>query len=178
MNPLAIIEKYYSKNSRVYAILVEHSRSVAHKALQLANLHPELAIDKQFVEEAAMLHDIGIFRCYAPKIDCYGEFPYICHGYLGADLLRAEGLPKHALVCERHTGTGLSLKQIIDEKLPLPHRDMCPVSLEEKLICFADEFFSKSRLQDEDSVATIRKSLKKFGSDSVKKFDEYCQLFL
>ena len=35
-----------------------------------------------------MLHDIGIFRCNAPDIDCHGDAGYICHGYLGAELMR------------------------------------------------------------------------------------------
>ena len=128
MNPLAIIETYYAPNTALYELLVLHSRAVADKALFLANQHPELAIDCKFVEEAAMLHDIGIFLTNAPSLGCYGTHRYIEHGYLGADLLRQHGLDKHALVCERHTGTGLSLADIEKQQLPLPHRDMRPVS--------------------------------------------------
>ena len=69
--------------------------------------------------------------------------PIFCHGYLGAELVRKEGFPKHALVCERHTGAGLSLQNIIQQDLPVPHREMTPVSLEEQIICFADKFFFK-----------------------------------
>lgn len=112
MDPLAIIRKYYDPSSEAYRILVTHSRSVADKALAIGRLHPELNIDLQFVEGAAMLHDIGIFLCNAPDIECFGEHRYICHGYLGADLLRKEGLERHALVCERHTGAGISLAMI------------------------------------------------------------------
>jgi len=43
----------------------------------------------------------------------------------------SEGYPKHGLVCERHTGTGITLEMIIKNNLPLPHRDMVPVSMEE-----------------------------------------------
>ena len=35
-----------------------------------------------------MLHDIGIFQTDAPGIHCFGSQPYICHGRLGAELLR------------------------------------------------------------------------------------------
>lgn len=140
MNPLDIIKKYYPESSEAYHILTVHSRSVADKALEIARRHPELNLDLTFIEEAAMLHDIGIFKCDADGIDCHGEAPYICHGYLGADLMRAEGYPRHALVCERHTGTGLSLKMIEEQNLPVPHRDMRPVSWEEQIICFADKF--------------------------------------
>ena len=72
MNPLDIIAKYYPVGSEAYRILVIHSRSVADKALAIARMHPEMNHDLTFVEEAAMLHDIGIFRCNAPDIDCCG----------------------------------------------------------------------------------------------------------
>ena len=178
MNPLAIIETYYVPNSALYELLVSHSRAVTDKALFLANQHPELTIDCQFVEEAAMLHDIGIFLTNAPALGCYGTHRYIEHGYLGADLLRQHGLDKHALVCERHTGTGLSLADIEKQQLPLPHRDMRPVSMEEQLICFADKFFSKSRLNTELSIEQIRDNLAQFGPDNLRVFDHWMSLFL
>ena len=96
-----------------------------------------------------MLHDIGIIYCNAPKIYCNGPHKYIEHGYLGAELLRAEGFPKHALVAERHTGTGITIEQVEREELPIPERDYCPQSLEEKIICYADKFYSKSHLGEE-----------------------------
>ena len=155
-----------------------HSRSVADKAIAIANAHPELKIDKQFVEEAAMLHDIGIFRTNAPGIQCFGTEPYICHGTIGAQLMREEGFPLHALVCERHTGAGLSLMEIERQNLPVPHHDMLPLSLEEKLICFADKFFSKTHLEKEKSLEQARQSLVKFGEKGVARFDAWASLFL
>ena len=178
MDPIKIIEKYYPVESDAYRILVDHSRSVADKALAIARMHPEMNLDIPFIEEAAMLHDIGIFRCNAPSIDCHGKADYICHGYLGAELMRAEGYPQHALVCERHTGTGLSLEMIEVMKWPIPHRDMLPVSLEEQLICFADKFYSKTKLGKEKSIDKIRISLSRYGSDTAARFAAWCKLFL
>ncbi|MGL5260933.1 MAG: HDIG domain-containing metalloprotein [Bacteroides sp.] len=178
MNPLKIIDKYYQNQEELKALLIDHSQSVTDKALALASLHPELKLDQQFIYEAAMLHDIGIFLTHAPAILCFGDQPYIAHGYLGADLLRQAGYPKHARVCERHTGTGLSLSQITQQKLPLPHRDMQPESLEEQLICFADSFYSKTHLGQEKCVEDIRQKLQRFGQEGVEKFDHWCRLFL
>lgn len=178
MNPLQIINKYYPEENALRQILLVHSRSVADKALALAARHPELNIDDTFVEEAAMLHDIGIFRTDAAGIQCFGAEPYICHGIIGADILREEGFPRHALVCERHTGTGLTLQQIEENHWPMPHREMRPVSIEEQLICFADKFFSKTRLYEEKTPKQARRSLEKFGSDGLVFFDEWCGLFL
>jgi len=178
MNPIAIIEKYYPVDNRLRQLLLRHSRQVADKALACAALHPELQLDTAFVEEAAMLHDIGIFRCDAPEIFCFGDQPYIRHGVLGAELLRNEGFPKHARVCERHTGTGLTQRQIEAQQLPLPHQDFLPETLEEQLICFADKFYSKSHVEKERSVEKARKKLQKFGEDGIRRFDHWCQLFL
>ena len=77
MDPLEIIKKYYPEKSEAYHILTVHSRSVADKALEIARMHPELNLDLTFIEEAAMLHDIGIFKCDAEGIDCHGQAPYI-----------------------------------------------------------------------------------------------------
>jgi uncharacterized protein len=178
MNALTIIEKYYQKDSDLYNILVRHSNDVTNKALSIANNHPELAIDAEFVNEAAMLHDIGIFKTNAPSIKCFGTAPYLAHGYLGHEILDKLGYPKHGLVCERHTGTGLSREEITKNNLPLPHRDMRPVSIEEKVICFADCFFSKTRPERERSIDDVRQSLSKFGADSVRQFDQWCAIFL
>ena len=141
MDPMRIIDTYYYNNDALRDILVRHSRAVAAKALDVVDRHPELGLDRQFVAEAAMLHDIGIFLTDAPSICCHGTYPYICHGYLGADLMRSLGYDRHALVCERHTGAGISLQTIIDKDLPLPHRDLRPVSMEEQVVCYADKFF-------------------------------------
>ncbi len=178
MNALALIDKYYPEENELKHILLTHSRSVADKALALARLHPELNLDLQFIEEAALLHDIGIFLTDADGIHCYGSHPYICHGYLGADLVRKEGYPRHALVCERHTGAGLSLKAIEERNLPIPHREMVPVSLEEQLICFADKFYSKTKLDKEKSLEKARKSIERHGEEGLERFDNWCSLFL
>lgn len=178
MNPLALIDKYYPEDNELRHILLTHSRSVADKALALAAKHPELPIDLGFLEEAALLHDIGIFQTEADGICCVGTYPYICHGYLGAELMRREGYPRHALVCERHTGAGLSLNDILAQNLPIPHRDMLPVSIEEQLICFADKFYSKTRLDEEKSIERARKSVARFGDEGAARFDHWCEMFL
>ena len=86
MSPQGLIDKYYPEANELRHILLTHSRSVADKALWIADRHPELSLDRDFLYEAAMLHDIGIFLTDADGIYCFGDKPYICHGYLGADL--------------------------------------------------------------------------------------------
>ncbi|MGL4853146.1 MAG: HD domain-containing protein [Phocaeicola sp.] len=178
MDALALINKYYPEENELKHILLIHSRSVACKALEIADKHPELRLDRAFLEEGALLHDIGIFLTDAPKIYCFGTHPYIRHGYLGADLLRQEGYGLHARICERHTGAGITLHQIIEQKLPIPHRNMVPETMEEQVICFADKFFSKSNLAKEKSVERAFKSIAKYGDEGIARFEMWCERFL
>ena len=177
----AIIEKYCAGNADLLHILLTHSRQVADRALAILAMHPEWVesceVDPVFVEEAAMLHDIGVVFCDAPKICCKGKHAYIEHGYLGAEILRQEGLPKHASVAERHTGTGITMEQIVCEQLPIPLQDYVPRSLEERLICYADKFYSKTRLGEDKPMAKIRQHMWKYGSDAMARFDAMQQFF-
>lgn len=177
MDYQSIIDKYYPEENELKHILSVHSRSVANKALDIVDRHPELGADRAFVEEAAMLHDIGIFLTDADGIQCFGTHPYICHGTLGAELMRKEGFPRHALVCERHTGAGLTREAIIKQNLPIEPHDLLPVSIEEQIVCYADKFFSKTKLTTEKSKEKALHSLAKFGEDSVSRFSHWMEIF-
>lgn len=170
IDPIEIIRKYYKPGSQLYETLVIHSEKVRDKALECINRRG-LEVDKDFVASAAMLHDIGIFRCDAPDIYCTGSLPYICHGVEGRNILESEGLPLQALVCERHTGSGLTVEDIIRQNLPLPHRNMTPQTLEEKLICYADKFYSKSGdIRAEKSLDRVLRSMERHGADTLSRF--------
>jgi uncharacterized protein len=179
MNPLDIINEYYIPGSRLYEILVRHGEDVAAKAASIAANAAHLKPDPDFIYEASMLHDIGIFLTDAPKLFCMGNAPYVCHGYLGRNLLDAQNLPKHALVCERHVGCGITIDDIRTQKLPLPERDMTPISLEEKIVCYADKFFSKKGLLSttEKNVEEVLKSLAKLGPEKADIFLGWVELF-
>ena len=58
MDPVKIIRKFYTTDSKAYKLLINHSKAVAKKALAIANNVPHLHPDLQFIFEAAMLHDI------------------------------------------------------------------------------------------------------------------------
>lgn len=177
MDPLTIIEKYFKKGTKAYDLYIAHVSLVTAKALTVAKRVPELKPDLQFIYEAGMLHDIGIALVHAPGLGCVGDAPYMAHGYLGRELLVKEGLPKHALVCERHTGVGLRIDET--RKLGLPERDMLPQTVEEEIICFADEFFTKDPdcLLEERSLSEIRDGLARYGGEKVKTFDSWCKKF-
>ncbi|MBR1414756.1 MAG: phosphohydrolase [Prevotella sp.] len=177
MNYQAIIDKYYPEDDDLRRLLLKHSSQVADRCLLAARKHPELPLDTQFLEEAAMLHDIGIRWCHAPGIFCEGEEPYIRHGLIGGRLLRSEGFDRHARVCERHTGTGITADQIARQQLPLPPGNYEPETLEEQLVCYADKFYSKSRPDRVLTVDEAARSLEKFGHEGVEKFLDWAKTF-
>ena len=179
MNANDIIDKYYTaQNPQLRDILITHSVLVKKKALSICDSHPELNADRAFVENGAMLHDVGIFLTDAPTIYCFGKEPYLRHGFLGAELMRREGYPEIAGVCERHTGAGLTAEAIEKESLPLPLRDFLPRTIEEQIICFADKFFSKTHLTKEKTPEMALRSLRRFGDDGMERFKHWMDIFL
>lgn len=165
-----IISKYYPEDNALRRLLLHHSRQVADKALDVARRHPELGLDTDFLERAAMLHDLGVFLTDAPGIHCHGAAPYLLHGRLGAELMRREGDERVARVCERHTGTGLTAAQIAERGLPLPPGDYRPETTAEQVVCYADKFFSKSHPERERTAEEVERSLAKFGAEGVAVF--------
>lgn len=175
---LPVILKYYQEDSELYELLTVHSRLVARKALECMERHPEHELDAVTVARCALLHDIGIAFTNAEGIHCHGSEPYIRHGILGRAMLEEEGMMQEAMVCERHTGAGIAAEEIEMVQMPLPVRDMLPLTLTEKVVCYADKFYSKSGdPKVEKTFERIRTSLARFGSSSIERFDELQRLF-
>ncbi len=174
-----LLAKYYPPETRAHAILHRHGRQVAAKALAVAGRPNIPAVNLRFLEEAAYLHDIGVCFTAAPEIGCHGKYPYLLHGIKGREILEREGLPHHALVCERHIGVGLTTEDIRRQQLPLPERDMVPLSVEEQIIAYADLFFSKSpaKAAQEKSADNIRRKLARHGDRQVAVFDHWHRMF-
>ena len=174
-----LILKYYPENSKAYYYYYTHCLKVTELALGIANLNTHLNLNKDYLINAGMLHDIGIIKTNAPEIGCFGELPYITHTYLGREILEQNEFDSIATICERHIGVGLSREDIISSGFPLPHRDMIPISCEEKLICYADKFYSKNdkHLTKPKSLVKIRKKVGKYGTDKAAKFEEMIKLF-
>ena len=183
MDASAIIRHFYPGDTPLRRRLLKHCEQVRDKALALASGASE-RLDLSLVADGAMLHDLGIGRCDAPRIDCTGAEPYLAHGVLGARMLREYGkahgldLEKYARICERHTGSGLTAAEVRRQQLPLPERDYLPETPEEALVCLADKFFSKSGDMEEKPLKKIRRSLAKFGDATLARFDELCRRFM
>lgn len=178
MSKVALIfDKYCEGNPQLRTLLQTHCSNVARLALR-TGIEAGLEFDKTFTAEAALLHDIGVVQCSAPGIHCHGPLPYICHGVAGRTMLEKEGMPRHALVCERHTGAGITIQEIEQQRLPLPRRQMLPMSVEEKLVCYADKFYSKSGDPDRRKpLASVKAGLARYGSGTINRFAALCEMF-
>lgn len=177
-DPFAIIDQFYRPGSLSHTILKIHGIQVAQKSLEIARGLSHMKLDMDFIEKAAILHDIGIVKTWAPHIGCTGDAPYVCHGYLGRELLDNAGLdPAFGLVAEHHTGAGITLKDILKADLPLPLRGMVPETVEEKIICCADKYFSKSPGEKDEimTVSSIIKELDTIGPDHASRFAQWAE---
>jgi len=175
MNQYFEILKKHSLEEKYYKIVLKHSLFVLGKSIEIIN-KKELynKIDFDLIVSGALLHDIGSFgfmKNFGNK-----QNSYLKHGVIGGKILRSEGLKKEALIAERHIGSGLSKKYIIENNLPLPKKDFLPVTLEEKIICYADKFHSKSGKKI-DNLESIKKEMKGFGAEPLKRFLELEEMF-
>ncbi len=172
------LHKKYATSEKALKIVLGHCQAVTNKALKIAKKFSEADLD--FVYEAAMLHDIGVYFVHAPKIFCFGEQPYLTHIIIGSHILQKEGLPKHAKVAETHTGVGITKEDVISKKLPIPAKDYIPTTLEEKIISYADLFFSKSNIDNLDQEASfeeIESELIRHGEEKLVIFAEWRKMF-
>ena len=166
-----IIDKYYPAGTRRRDIYMKHCRQVADKALEIAR-RKALPLDEDDIVTGAMLHDIGIALTDAPGIDCHGTLHYMCHGTAGADLLRREGFDERfARIAERHTGAGITADEVAASGLPVPVRDYLPETLLERLICYADKFYSKSGDMKEKPLERVIASMSKFTPATLSRFN-------
>lgn len=175
----SVVDRHYQPG-KALTILLTHSRMVAELALSI-NTERSLGLDSNMIEAASMLHDIGIGLTDAPGIGCFGNEPYIRHGILGADLLRRDRLPEWtARVAERHTGTGLTVDEIERQNLPLPlDRVLYPETQLERLVCYADKFYSKTpgSLTVRKDFERVRASMGRHGQAALDRFDDLVNEF-
>jgi uncharacterized protein len=178
MSALKILMKHYGPGAlgeNAGEALLKHSGLVAEKALVIAEGLGLSDDSLAFLREGALIHDIGIYLTRAPELGCTGNEPYIRHGVLGRGLIEAEGLHELALVCERHVGAGITAREIESSGLPLPARDMLPLSIEEKIICVADKFFRKTGTRLELTLEEARQTVARYGPGPAGRFDSWLE---
>jgi len=173
MNKSFEILKKYSTSEETFETVLRHSLEVLSKSIEIINqkkLYEK--VDFDLIVSGSILHDIGTFEFLEHK----EKEDYIRHGIIGAEILRREGFKREALVAERHIGSGLDKEEIIARGWDIPQKDFLPVSLEEKIICYADKFSSKTPGK-KDTLEIIEKEFAGYGGDSLKRFLDLKEVF-
>lgn len=131
------------KQNELLDLVWGHSLVVRDIALELADnlVKKGIKINKELVEIGALIHDIGCYDYYKKN----GDMPYILHGIRGYEILKnevvAEEIARMTIV---HLGVGIVKENVIANSLPLEHKDFIPITLEEEVVAYADNFHSKS----------------------------------
>jgi uncharacterized protein len=172
-----IIHKYIPPDSPTYPLYMIHCMLVARMAVDIGERLGLSAESITFLEEAALLHDIGIVATNTPSLSCTGMLPYMRHIIEGAKILEAEELPRHARVAERHTN--VTKADILERNLPLPPRDLICESIEEEIISFADCFYSKvpDKLWHKKSLAEVRHNFSRYGARKQAILEDWIERF-
>lgn len=179
MDYFRIIHNYIAPTSETYPLYLIHCTLVAKMALEIAERLALSAESQRFIEEAAMLHDIGIIHTNMPVIFCDGSLPYLYHLTEGRKILEQEGVLRHAQVAQRHSGLSLTAKGVTTAGFAMGIEQFMPQLIEEEIINFADLFYSKdvATLWRKRSVAEVRQSIDQYAPSNVGLFNQWVAKF-
>lgn len=114
--------------------VMAHCKTVADFAVEIANACREkgMKVDVDLVRIGGLLHDIG--RAKTHSVD---------HGVMGASIARDYNLSgKLVNIIERHVGSGITEREA--RRSGLPVKSFVPVSLEERVVAYADKLIEGS----------------------------------
>ena len=172
------LHQKYAKTDADLTLIYTHCQIIEAIAMQLLDKNPIKDIDRNLVHVGCLLHDIGAYDVLED-----GEFVQgVQHGIIGENILKSEGFSETIWrFASHHTGVGLTKKDVLDQKLPIPVADYTARTIEEQLVMYADKFHSKSNPPSEApyfcSFDWFHNSVQKFGADKAAKFDTLAKLF-
>ena len=126
--------------------VIKHCKAVSALAVKFAKACESkgLVVDINLVEVGALLHDIGRSKTHD-----------VTHAVAGVEIAKSLNLPQSIVsIIECHIGGGISADEA--EKLGLPVKDYFPVTLEEKLVAYADKLIEGSH------VVPIERTIEQF----------------
>jgi len=145
------------------AKVIKHCKAVTKLALETANVLKEkgLKVDSELVEIGALLHDIGRSKTHT-----------VHHAVVGAEIAKAAGLPDSVVsIIKRHVGGGITASEA--EKLGWPEDVYVPVTLEEKIVSYADKLIEKGKRAPIDLVVEQLSGEQKYeAAERVQKLHE------
>jgi uncharacterized protein len=136
--------------------VINHCKAVTELALETASTLKEkgFKIDFELVEIGALLHDIGRSKTHS-----------VHHGVVGAEIVKSAGLPDSVVsIVKRHVGGGITASEA--EWLGWPKDVYVPVTLEEKVVSYADKLIEKGKR------APIEVTIQKFADEGMNEAAE------
>lgn len=145
------------------AEVIAHCEAVSKLALKTASAlkNKGFNIDMALVEVGALLHDLGRSLTHA-----------VHHAVIGADLAKKARLPNAVIsIIKRHVGGGITADEA--EALGWPKDVYVPVTLEEKIVAYADKLIEKAEVAPiEVTIEKLRKEKKYEAAERVRKLYE------
>jgi len=143
--------------------VIKHCRAVTKLALEIAEACREkgLNIDLELVEIGALLHDVGRSKTHT-----------VNHAVVGVEIAKSAGLPEPVIsIIKTHVGGGITVSDA--EKLGWPKDVYVPITLEEKIVSYADKLIEGSkRVPIEITIKKLSRELKGDAAERVRKLHE------
>jgi uncharacterized protein len=143
--------------------VINHCKAVTKLALETADILKKrgMKIDFALVEAGALLHDIGRSKTHT-----------VHHAVVGAGIAKSAGLPDSVVsIIKRHVGGGITASEA--EKLGWPEDVYVPVTLEEKIVSYADKLIENSkRVPIDITIEKLSKERKYEAAERVRKLYE------
>ncbi|MEM2999383.1 MAG: HDIG domain-containing protein [Candidatus Bathyarchaeia archaeon] len=143
--------------------VIAHCKAVSKLALKTASAlkNKGFNIDMELVEVGALLHDLGRSLTHS-----------VHHAVIGADLAKKARLPNAVIsIIKRHVGGGITADEA--EALGWPKDVYVPVTLEEKIVAYADKLIEKAEVAPiEVTIEKLRKEKKYEAAERVRKLYE------
>lgn len=147
----------YLKSIKIDDGVIGHSMDVLERALEL---HERFGGDLKLIVAGAFLHDVG--RSMTHSVE---------HGIEGGKIAREEGWHEElARIIERHIGGGITKEEAEEQGLTV--RSYVPDTLEEKLICHADNTAGGEKRFD-DLINRTEKAGYKASADRMRELARY-----
>ena len=140
--------------------IISHCTAVTDYALDLAaQLETKgQQVNVDLVEAGGVLHDLG--RCKTNTVD---------HGVVGGQFAEQLGLPQEVVnVIKRHVGAGITEQEA--QAMGWPKDNYMPLTLEEKIVCYADKRIDKDKKNPiESEIKKLQKAGKPEAAERVRR---------
>ena len=144
-------------------IVIRHCAVVAELALEIADKLEKkgMKVDRKLIEVGALLHDLG--RSKSNGVD---------HGIVGANMATSAGLPEPLVnIIKKHVGGGITFSEA--EAFGWPKDVYVPITLEEKIVSYADKLIDQSKRVPIDlEIKKLQREHKDEPAERIRKLHE------